>query len=121
MTESTPLRRLSIPDSADRMIALRKARRERSLVDPVDALLPAMIEIPEFRRLLLSVDNADAVEGSVRADFQEAARLLRDRAKAQKDEMLGSAKLTSIATALKRALHSRYNIGDEEVDENGEE
>lgn len=113
-----------LPATRDDLIAQRRTQSTKVLNDYVDEVYLILWDDPEFRKYLEAVYNEEAVEGSTKADDLEAARVIREYAKANSIPMLPSKKLETIAKAL-NVVTRRYRtsrkerrsmIGGEHVD-----
>jgi hypothetical protein len=113
-----------LPATREALIAQRKTLTTKVLNDYVDEVYLILWDDPEFRRFLEAVYNEEAIEGSTKADDLEAARMIREYAKANNIPMLPSKKLETIAKAL-NVVTRRYRtsrkerrsmIGGEHVD-----
>jgi hypothetical protein len=102
-----------LPITKEELEAHLKVFHEPTLNDVVHTYHVAMWDDPVYRRFLEAVYDEDAVEGSLTLDNGEAARMIRERAKAADDQRLGSKKLATISKALNVVLR-RYGIGRKE-------
>lgn len=86
----------------------RKSLGHRSLIDHVDELFETLYNSSsDFRALVEAVFDAEAVEGSMRADDYMAAKMIRDNA--PEGSPVGEKNLEAISRALRRVL-TRWNI-----------
>jgi hypothetical protein len=87
---------------------IRKSMRARTLNDYVEDVFLRLFDTDEsFRELLDGVSNADSVEGTVRADDYQAARVIRDAA--QEGSPIKGKNLEAIRKALNVVMR-RYGI-----------
>lgn len=109
---AVPLRRPipALPATTQGLMALRTAKRNRTILDYVEDHHVSLWEDNEYRTLLDAVFNADALEGSLNANHYAAAGIIREHARSQDDTgIVAVASLESIKTAL-RFVMRRYNI-----------
>lgn len=86
----------------------RKSLRSRTTLDRVeDVLLGGLYDDPEFQKYINAGFNAEAVEGSLRADGIVAAQMIRDAAP---PGPLKSNNLETIRKALNRVLNRYYDM-----------
>jgi hypothetical protein len=73
---------------------VRKTKRKRSLTDAVEELHSFLWnKNGDYRRLLESASNQQAVEGTVSGDRQRAAEMLRNLAEERKDSLVSATQL----------------------------
>jgi hypothetical protein len=110
-SQETVLRRpLPLPQKTEDLLKARKVETTKTLNDYVEDAYVRLWENPEFRRLLESVYDEDAVEGSLAIDNAKAAEMIRDFARGEGDiPYLRDRKLATIVKALGVVLR-RYSF-----------
>lgn len=104
------MEKINLPASAADL--QRKSLRSRTLNDYVEDVFLTLFDTnPDFRALLDAVSNDDSVEGTVRADDYEAARMIR--LAAVEGSPIKAKKLETIRKALNVVLR-RYEISRRE-------
>jgi len=99
-----------LPATVEDLMRQRIAQRKRSIIDIVEEIhLQLWDKEEDYIRLLNSVWNEQAVEGSVRIDRVCAAEMVRDYAQKRGDNPAGKANLATIVKALGVIL-KRYRI-----------
>ena len=103
-----------VPKHPSTLIDLDKLRKAKDLspIDRVEAYYRSLIvaKEPRFRELMNTVVMFASVEGGVAEDETEAARMVRDAAKAANDIIVGGYKLHEVVLYLRRVA-TRYQMG----------
>ena len=106
-----------VPKHPSTLIDLDKLRKAKSVsfIDIVEVYYRKNIENkdPRFRHLMDSVVATGSVEGSVAEDESESARIVREMALRENDNLVGKAQLHDIVLAL-RWVAKRYTMGRRE-------
>jgi hypothetical protein len=103
------VRPIPLPSTVEDLVAARKIAQVKTLNDYVDEVHEALWNDEEYRRLLESVYNEDAVEGSLIADDLLAAQMIREYARAKGITYLKDRKLATIVKSLNVVLR-RYDF-----------
>ena len=89
---------------------VRKIKSQPKFSDLVEVYTLHLGETDErFHALISTFDNGHAIEGNLKWDDCEAARLVREEAKRSNDKIVGEAKLALIVHAL-RVVMRRWDI-----------
>lgn len=99
-----------LPATRQELLAKRKLKTDRSLLDRVEGFLVDLWENDEFRRFLATPDNDQAVEGSLIADKISAAGMLRAKAQKDGDEVVGHETLAVLAKKLDAVLRRFVDV-----------
>lgn len=100
----------SLPQTTQELLAARKTNQRRTLTDHVNDIHVQLWQNPHYQRLLEAVWNEESVEGNLRADNQEAARMIRDVARKTSNVYLKDTPLVAISKSLNVVLN-RYDHG----------
>lgn len=103
-----------VPKHPTTLVDLDKLRKAKDLtpIDRVEGYYRSLVAAkdPRFRDLMNTVVMYGSVEGSVSSDENEAARMVREAAKAANDQTVGGYKLHEIVLYLRRVAN-RYKMG----------
>lgn len=102
-------RAIPLPQTVEELEGQRERPAKPTLNAAVEALHKALWPNPDYRKLFLATFNEDSVEGSMAADDQEAARMIRNEAIKRNDTVVMGRNLVTIVKAL-RIVAKRYNI-----------
>jgi hypothetical protein len=80
-----------------------------TIIDDVEPIVVALWDNEQFKTLVRAMFDSDSVEGSTEADDQEAARMIRDYAKAHHHAVVANHNLKTLIHALRRVLR-RYGL-----------
>lgn len=89
-----------LPKNTEALLALRVSEKKRNLNDQVEDVYLSLYEDKAFQAFLYATYDEQAVEGSLSADNVEAARMIRNKAIANRNEELGRQKLATISKCL---------------------
>jgi hypothetical protein len=106
-----PTRRLTtmhMPSTTEKWLEDRKLKSEPTLNDLVEQLHWKLVSNEKYRSFLEAVWDEDAVEGSLSADNHKAAEMLREFARKDDSNIIGTKKLATIVKALNVVLR-RYH------------
>ena len=100
---------IAIPRNSHDLMLYRKGNAKLSDVDRVEPHFLASIEKTEYKDFADAMDSGSNVEGSMRSDDQEIARIVRLQAQAAPDPVVGSWPLDRVRRAV-GAVMRRYSV-----------
>jgi len=111
--ETSSSKAIALPKTVAQLIEQKKGKRQATLNDQVDQLHVLLWENQKYQAFLDAVYKEQAVEGDLKLDDAEAARMIRDEAKKQGNTYVAGQKLATIVNALNVVLR-RYCISRRE-------
>lgn len=96
---STEVRKI-IPLPATRSEWEEKLRSNLTLADRVGRLIPKAVELKGFLDLLRATGDDDSVEGTIKDDWGQAAKMIRDLAIKEDDPVVSKAKIATLRRAI---------------------
>lgn len=119
----------ALPVTTEKWLENRKVKAEVTLNDMVEQLHWKLCSNKEYRAYLEAVWDEDAVEGSCAIDNSKAAEMIRDIARSDTGNIVGTKKLATISKSLNIVLRRyrssrkerRHTVGGEVVPNNDNE
>jgi hypothetical protein len=88
---------------------VRKIKFDRTLNDEVESIHILLMEDEQYLGFLDATDDSQAIEGSLSSDNHEAARMIRDKARAINNTKVKTQKLATISRSLNVVMR-RYGL-----------
>lgn len=104
---------IALPRTVSALMEQKKTSNQRTLNDHVESIHLSLYEDAEYQQLIDAVYPEQAVEGSLIADDLEAARMIREKARAIGDLTVANQKLATLVKSLGVVLR-RFGIGRKE-------